>query len=506
MKFQTIFSAVTFAMAAFAACAQSQATLTLPGGVEIGIPEDAPIYRTLSDETDNALCRRKSAADTFFHGNRAIELTVRNPTDGKRHVTVSIPMRNGWGYGMLGAVVQHKILTLRSHMDVEPGQTSTWKIYVPHCVRSDFFVISRRDGGSWVFSDGADKNVSVAPSDENAWNYQSVKSFAEATPCILASPSIQGEISKTMRDEYEVVMLRRSGKSERDIEQILQMKNRSRMYPLSVDNSSVSGWTDWKELASYDVVMLSVAEYVSLGDDVRDALLKYVAAGGSAIVVGSDPGQTVSSNRPEKLAFGQMWFPGEKIADWNRFADIVEAGFRRLAISGDGSPIGCDVKAHGAVLSHSSDTPFIFIIAILALFVAVAGPGAIIILARKNKRINILWLFPLLAVVFSIAVVGAIIVTHGVVAHVERFSETAYDEATGLEATIENTVIVAPFPMSRPIVMDANALVQYFSGDGKRAGSYIECKDGVYEFSDGWTPILWPVRFRAVKVSERAVR
>lgn len=69
-----------------------------------------------------------------------------------------------------------------------------------------------------------------------------------------------------------------------------------------------------------------------------------------------------------------------------------------------------------------------------------------------------------------------------------------------LAAAVEDTLIVAPIPLSRAIDFPADALVSFDGGDAAVHGNAIYIDEQGFHFLDGWTPSLWPVRFRAVRV------
>ena len=479
------------------------AVFTLPSGVEVEFPESSPLYDDF-DGNGHDDSRFSRSAVEYLHGNLPVEMTFRNPGPEARHITLELPMRVG-PYRIFagsGPLTMH----FKAEVDVPAGGTVLWRPRIPCFGEASFQTYS--DDRYWKFFDGVNEARLIC-TYEGDWGYEApnakksvgVADLDDEPIRAAVSPGVSATLRAALRENYERQMLLRDGMTAKEVEKELARKNRYVRYLIWSKSVPCDAVDDWRDYSAYDVAVLTAGEFAALPEAASKALMGYAASGGAVIVVGAVPEGAGAAFKSRKIAFGEIWFTGEDgIDDWPRFIAFLEESFRRQTLAAQ-PLLECDVKAKVSVLKHIADTPFLAILAILAAFVVVAGPVSIVILARKNKRINILWLFPLLAVAFSFAVMAVIILANGVIPHVERFKDTARDESTGIEVAIENTVMVAPFPLSKPIRMPSDGLVSYFSGDGRCAGSRIELKGDSFEFSGGWTPILWPVRFRTVRVS-----
>ena len=153
-----------------------------------------------------------------------------------------------------------------------------------------------------------------------------------------------------------------------------------------------------------------------------------------------------------------------------------------------------------AVRREIDRTPVRTIVLVLLAFVVLAGPATVVVLAKTNRRIHLLWVFPAVSVLFSAVVVVALVTREGTKLRTETFVHKVSDAEFAKTVTVEDRVLVAPIALNEAIDLPGDALVTFDGGDDHVFGETVVVDEKGYHFRSGWTPSLWPVRFRAVRV------
>lgn len=264
-------------------------------------------------------------------------------------------------------------------------------------------------------------------------------------------------------------------------------------------------FTEWRDFSVASAVVVGPKTWAKLTDNVRAALKGYVVAGGSVVLVGEgfpkDAFSVGVHGLGEVAHFKALNAKSPK--EGACFADLVANGARNLQFvtNPKEARFPCGVASAAAVEAELGKTPFGMIILVLAIFVLLAGPVLVIYLARTNRRIHLLWMFPTIAVVFTAIVIIVLIAREGTSPRIQSFTHTAKDAEWGMSVTVEDTLIIAPIPVNHAIDLPADALISFDGGDRKVNGEEVVIDESGYHFfGTGWTPSLWPVRFRSVRV------
>ena len=265
----------------------------------------------------------------------------------------------------------------------------------------------------------------------------------------------------------------------------------------------------WQDISVYAMCMIAEEDWPALPGVFREKILPdWIAAGGCAVFLESaDPAQSAAAAGAPLLpagpfALGRVIRARKDALDWKTVISGVESALETLCHTGALPRLVCDVKAKAKIAELKQSMPFMMIIAVLFVFSVFAGPVALGILKRKNKRINILWVFPLASLAFSAAVGAVIVFVNGVDPELYQYAYTIVDEKAGKAATVQHDVILAPFPLDGPVEYPAAATISYSSGNPNEAGQTI-LHDGVsVKFTGGWAPAMWPVSFRTVTVRD----
>lgn len=264
-----------------------------------------------------------------------------------------------------------------------------------------------------------------------------------------------------------------------------------------------SRFTDWRDFSVASAVVVDAKVWTNLTATALDALKGYVVAGGSLVLIGEGfPKDAVTAGRHglgEVVRFGTL---APATAEATKFAQLVADGARNFILAENaGAPrIPCGAASLAAVRREIDRTPVGTIVLVLLAFVVLAGPATVIVLAKTNRRIHLLWVFPAVSVLFSTIVVVALVAREGTELRTETFVHTVADAEFAKTVTVEDRVLVAPIALNEAIDLPGDALVTFDGGDDHVFGETVVVDEKGYHFRSGWTPSLWPVRFRAVRV------
>ena len=443
----------------------------LPGGVSL---KPVTVYRNWVDD-GNGGGDWADSDRSFPHGNASVRFVMENPSRLAQSVSLEMPLsveRESTGTG---------VTRLTALVDLPPESSKTVDIPVPYALYRRGYAFAERQ--PWVVRDSggaAHRLPGHRLCDDFLPDYRRgsasprfpMSCGPKAAPCaasgllVAATPAARNVLV--------------AGKKKPD---------GGKEHVISAPDFSL--FRRWQELAVFDAVVLSADEYDALPAETGEMLLDYAAAGGSLVWAG------------ERGYFGAYGF-GE-IFRWDGADAQAAWAAARLGRERLGATCACDDKAAELQAAARADTPFAAIILVLLAFTVLAGPVALFVLARCNRRIAVLWVFPAAAVLFSFAVAAVIVLRNGVTPRLHQFSQTLIDERAGRAVTVQNDIFVSPIPLISPIVYDAkDSLVSYSSGE-RSFGSAVVFSDGRFEFYGGWTPPLWPVSFRSVTVRDIAL-
>lgn len=251
----------------------------------------------------------------------------------------------------------------------------------------------------------------------------------------------------------------------------------------------------WQDLSVYDMIAIDEDDWEAQTKAFKAILPDWVAAGGTLAFIGTGE----PPMEPGNYGLGRIAALGASSPDLDSLFKTLVASTIRHSLAT--SPFDCDIKASDAIGALRNETPFTIILVVLLAFCILAGPVLAVVLAKSNRRISLLWLFPVMAVVFSLGVMGVIVCVKGIDPELRQFVHTIYDEKAGKVVTICNHVILAPFSLQDDIRLDAkDSVVAYMCGDVNRCGDAVLYTGGEFVFRSGWAPTLWPVVFRTVSV------
>lgn len=271
--------------------------------------------------------------------------------------------------------------------------------------------------------------------------------------------------------------------------------------PLRADIPAHEWSSNWMAYDGFEGMVLMPADWAELARPVREAILQWVAAGGSLLLLGGAEGLPQLRWEPADYAplavghhgFGSvLFFP----ADGQLGAPILQ----KIRMTWRESEAIQYWGTAGTVmpLPDSRETPVGMLFSVLIVFAIVGGPVNLIVLAKKNKRLWVFWTMPVLGLVTAAILVGALFVREGWLRVQKTISLTMLDERSGQASTLGWIGFYSTLPRDIDVRFDAATEVRPLEGF---RSAYTDWTDG-QRFVSGWVRSRVPARF-AVRRSER---
>ena len=280
--------------------------------------------------------------------------------------------------------------------------------------------------------------------------------------------------------------------------------------------------TDWRAYLPYPLCIVADRDFPDIPEGAREALRRYVAAGGNLLLVGdraecleirgalfSDALTSLAQNASPDKGAPLHYGLGEAFV--HEVADVP--GLRRDDLPDDivGKLVDAmrDAKCvfDAPILKEARTNPYFLIdlanrlhipaglfITVLILFVLLAGPVSMLVLARRNRRIWILWVLPAISLVFTFAIVGTMLAREGVHPYSTRDAVTLLAQRDGRALTIGGVAVYAPFSLRGGLDFDREsdiAPVIFADGGSLSYGRTLH-------YGGGWvaprTPALFGIR------------
>ena len=234
--------------------------------------------------------------------------------------------------------------------------------------------------------------------------------------------------------------------------------------------------TDWRAYLPYPLCIVADRDFPEIPEGAREALRRYVAAGGNLLLVGdraecfkirgelfADALTSLALTAPSEAGSPLHYGLGEAhvlpLADVSglKVADLPVGAISEIADSIRDAK--CVFKS--AFLREPKTNPYFLIdishrlhiptglfITVLLLFVILAGPVSMIVLARRNRRIWIIWVLPAISLVFTVVIVASMLMSEGVRPYSTRDAVTLLAQRDGRALTIGGVSVYAPFSLS----------------------------------------------------------
>jgi hypothetical protein len=360
--------------------------------------------------------------------------TVINRSPAKPHL-VTIELLSG-AYGEDGVV--------RRTVEIAPSSTATVALFKLQTVYS-------HEANVLIDGTRQDAPVEIDISRTNAWVSRSQNAFF-----LLVSRSIE---QSGLMNSAAVVEGFKNAKGENDVAHLA--------YPAPMPEWSAS----WLGYSSFDGVIVTPDELRAAPEGVRSALLRYVECGGSLVVIGEweapkqwqarreavshvkeskeEPGKLVAGSKSNWqtcfVGFGELIVTGAlepKLitpAEWA----IIKDGWKNSRPENKTYYDIADINKEFSVVERIG-VPVRGLFTLMLAFVIVIGPINLIWLARRRKKIWMLWTVPAIALATCLAVAGFALFGEGVSATSRTEAFTILDETSHRATTIGWTAFYSP--------------------------------------------------------------
>jgi len=304
--------------------------------------------------------------------------------------------------------------------------------------------------------------------------------------------------------------------------------------------SPTSEWSaNWVAYSSFDGVVITSEELRDAPDAVRSALWSFAECGGSLLIVGAweIPGQwrsrRVTSVEVEEEKSGVLWkkfsqplpeaaqnynvgFGNVTIIDAAGVKSINPGQWSAMKFGWKGSRPGG--KAYRDIVDINKDFPVIErlgipvrgLFVLMLMFVIVIGPINLIWLARRRRKIWMLWTVPAIALVTCLAVTGFALFGEGVSAMSRAESFTILDESSHRASTIGWTAFYAPITPSEGLHFsydtELTPVTQEMGYSYRRGGNRTTDLSNDQHLDSGWITARVPVYFKFRKSETRRQR
>ncbi|HJQ37933.1 MAG TPA: hypothetical protein VKB93_12415 [Thermoanaerobaculia bacterium] len=266
-------------------------------------------------------------------------------------------------------------------------------------------------------------------------------------------------------------------------------------------------WSDqWIQYGQYDGVLLTTEDWTQLPPAVRSALLRWTAAGGTLTFLGMPGPLPVVMRQAVEAQNVAAWHSGfgtiAVLESQTEFPVPAVEELRTMWRRGKVNPETGQRMDDVLPILDKTAIPIGSMFSVLVLFAVAGGPASLILLARKEKRVWIFGTLPLLAIVTTVTVVGALILNEGFARIQRTTTVTMLDEQHGEAATIGWIGFYATFPPNGEVRFDYDSEVQpLFPTKDART----DWTDG-QRFLSGWVGSRVPSHFTLRKSEPRRER
>ncbi len=370
-------------------------------------------------------------------GGGFLRLQLSNPTPFPEEIRLKYPEPPGYG----------DIAWVSTTARVPAGSTSLVELPVPV-----------GDISGWLsVTDSSGKSVELSPQDAACHSWSGDRG-------IYATPAVR----------FHAIQERLKAKGG----PIASMTSSS--FPTVLSTEGASPWAeDFRAYTRYAGCMLSADEFAELAPAVRTALLDYAAAGGLLCLFGTDTpppcpfrgGHPVldppswlepPTNQLKYVLLGRGTLVVLSVSSAEELADESLAVLVRLLDrteehigSGKHKPESCPDWVIPVPPVH-----FAGVFLVLILFSVLAGPVLVVVLARRNRRIHILWLLPAISAAFSLILIAVFLMTNGIRPTLLNEANVLLDQGAGRAVVSGHTAILAPLSLRKGLVFDRGALLR----------------------------------------------
>ena len=429
---------------------------------------------------------------SWSHGTMLHRFVVENPSNHRREITIRIPS-GGSSDGLS---------SLSGSVVVEAGGRSVIELPRP------------------AVPTGWNAIVSEPGRETENFDTFSADPQRRALPLVLLSGSLSGEL---MEKQFETI-------AENYVDKLSGYYNQSdkKFSPTRLTRDPAAWPQNWLAYSPYDGVIIHSDDYAKMPAAVKTALVRYAEAGGTVVLTTPTEwmevdGKTMlvwepsipeewrgwanafSTESPykhqsHKIGFGSVHLPGSSdMGAWDeqvkkRVFDAMLATkkpwggnssyYRRYNYNSNAHNL--DTLLGAIPTGGGTSVPVNLFFALLLVFVVLAGPGAVVFLAKRNKRIHLLWVVPAFSLGFSAVIFAGIFMVEGFTPTMRRHAVTLLDQKNRTAVTLGAFGVYAPSALRGGLEFDSGTEVTPLLYDAIR-GARIQ-SGAKQAYTGGWVP------------------
>ena len=292
---------------------------------------------------------------------------------------------------------------------------------------------------------------------------------------------------------------------------------------------------DWRAYSVFSAVFVAERDLPELPAPAKSALRDYAAAGGAVFLVGAErvpaefadaalaalstpaaagstlvSADSIPAGAAVRCGLGLFASVPESVARPGSTDDLPEdLGAFLLrhvlracsVLDGQNEVVDCVAgAASGAAAGELGRPPVGVFLLLLTAFAVLAGPVSLWILARKNRRIHILWVLPAVSAVFSVAILLSLLLREGVTPTVDVRCGVLLDQRAGRAVVLAGHAFYSPLTLG-PVDLPADAAVE--PGANRGGGTLRAGRTARYE---GWIAPRTPGAFSSAAVRATPLR
>lgn len=286
----------------------------------------------------------------------------------------------------------------------------------------------------------------------------------------------------------------------------------SRGFQFTRAESEPSQWNaSWLDYTRFDAVVLGCAEWNAAAAGVRDALIRYTAAGGTLALVGTEPVEDplrtcFAADRGVELRRGLgriLRFADARPSYWDQgglraFVERARESNRRWRALRDGK--GNDFPVAGELR-----VPVRGIYFLLVVFALLIGPVTLRLLARRDRRIWLFWIAPSASLLTCAFIFLHALASEGTRPTIRTEAVTLLDQESRLAVSLATTGFYCPLTPSGGLSFAPAAEVTPLLEHYERGNRAIDCSTRQH-FANGWVLSRVPATFLTRSVDIRHER
>ncbi len=444
------------------------------------------------------------------YGYMSYRVVMSNRSTKAHRVRIQIPA-NSYGYGS-GDVIDRMTHTV----DIEPGTATAFEMLQPP--------IQISGGGAAIYIDGARQRRDINVNIGSHMGYG-------ATHLVMVSRNVGAVLKEHIDTAIEEDTS--SGKSG-GYPMRRGAYGGGNNYDLIREPRPVGEWgTRWLGYTRYMAVMMTGRDFASMSPEVSQALRSYVLTGGTlALVYPSD-------EVPSLARWSQQWPSSQMPPEGSRFNWSADYGLGSVRLIRSDTAEEWDSKkwidllqqwqgiaTSRAAMRNTEDanrdfpivegqvTPARGLLLVMLLFSIVIGPVNVVVLWMMKRRMLLLVTVPVIALVFSGAVMIYALISEGITPQARTSAVTLLDQRSHWAVTVGVSGYYAPLTPAGGLRFDENTMITpqvqrfgygYYGGNSTGRSRSLDVTHGQHLVS-GWVAARIPAHFVLRKSESRRER